>query len=84
MNAQCEKLVTICQTTYQNLETIPMSGIPRLKNILAVAPVEALEALIERRVKFCQTFAMRELIRRGLREESDAVALAAEIIERRI
>lgn len=59
-------LLDTLETQFRKLERIPLDAIPRLEKIIHQAPNEALEAMVRRRIRFCDTVANSELVKRGV------------------
>jgi len=55
---------------FAKLDKIPLSAIPRLAAIIRQSPDEVLKAMVKRRIKFCDTVANSELVRRGVYPET--------------
>jgi hypothetical protein len=55
---------------FRTLERIPLKSIPKLEAIMHQAKDDALEAIVRRKIPFCDTVANSELIKRGLRPGS--------------
>jgi hypothetical protein len=59
-----ELLVEQCQQAFGNMETIPLSAVPKLQTLLEGAPIEALDLIVKRNIKFCVHIARRILNQR--------------------
>jgi len=59
-------LLDTLESQFMNLDRMPLDAIPRLQAIIHQAPNEALEAIVRRRIRFCDTVANSELVKRGV------------------
>ena len=65
---------------FKKLERIPLDAIPRLEAIIHQAPDEALLAMVTRRIRFVDTVANSELIKRGVFSESARIDHVADVL----
>ena len=63
-------LLDTVEEQFRKVDKIPLSAIPKLQAIIRQSPNEVLEVMIKRRIKFCDTVANSELVRRGVYPET--------------
>jgi hypothetical protein len=59
-------LLDVLDSQFKTLDKIPIDAIDKLRAIVRQAPPEALDEMVKRRIKFCDTIANSELVRRGI------------------
>ena len=69
---------------FEKIERIPLDLVEnKIRPLFARCPIDFLEQVIEEKVKFLDTIALTELVRRGKRTEDDQWNHAANILTQR-
>lgn len=82
MTAKENRLLDTLAANFGALKSFNPKYADQMRAIMRRAPKEALEAMIERKIPFCDTFAISELIRRGVLTEEARVDHIVDLIIR--
>lgn len=82
MTQKENSLLNMLEANFRSLKTFNPKYADQMRAIMRRAPQEALEAMIERKIPFCDTFAVSELIRRGVLTEEARVDHIVDLIIR--
>lgn len=80
MTAKEKMMLRQLEVAFKDTKSIPMHYIEKFRGVMEKAPVDALEAIIERRIRFMDTLANTELVRRGFRSRESCIDHAVNII----
>ncbi len=81
MTAQEKVKLNELRKTFDGIEQIPLDLVEnKIRPLFARCPLDFLEQVIEEKVKFLDTIALTELVRRGKKTEDDQWNHAADVL----